>query len=161
MDDDGTLDDTVLMNRLHDMFSTHDAPPPAVIGLAQGLYRLRHLDAELASLTGDSAVDGLEVAVRRSGDPAGDVRLLTFESAELAIEIEVSGSGRTRRVVGQLVPGGPATLEARQPSAPRPRHAEADERGRFEFDALAPEPMSLTWRRKGSRAVTTEWTGLA
>lgn len=149
-------DDNVLMNRLHDMFTAHDSPPPTVVDLAQRMYSLRHLDAELASLTGDSAVDGLEVAVR-----GGDVRLLTFESAELAIEIEVSGTGRTRRVVGQLVPAGPATLEARQPSAPQPRHAEADERGRFEFDALAPEPLSLTWRRKGSRAVTTEWTGLA
>jgi hypothetical protein len=156
MDDESTVDDTVLMNRLHDMFSAHDAPPQNVIGLAQGLFGLRSLDAELAALTGDSAVDGLAVAVRGS-----DVRLLTFESAELAIEIEVSGTGRTRRVVGQLVPGGPATLEARQPSAPRPLHAEADERGRFEFGALAPEPLSLTWRRPGSRAVTTEWIGLA
>src|SRR5687767_5164719 len=149
MDDERTVDDTVLMNRLHDMFAVHDAPPPTVVGLAQGLFGLRHLDAELAALTGDSAVDGLEIAVRGS-----DVRLLTFESAELAIEIEVSGTGRTRRVVGQLVPGGPATLEARQPSAPRPRHAEADARGRFEFDDLIPEPLSLTWRRPGSRAVT-------
>ena len=154
-------DDNVLLNRLHDMFSAHDAPPATVIGLAQGLYGLRHLDAELAALTGDSAVDGLEVAVRRSGNASGDVRLLTFESAELAIEIEVSGTGRARRVVGQLVPGGPATIEARQPSAPEARHAEADDRGRFEFDSLVPEPLSLTWRRPGSRSVTTEWTGLA
>jgi hypothetical protein len=151
-------DDNVLLNRLHDMFSAHDAPPATVIGLAQGLYGLRHLDAELAALTSDSAVDAPEVAVRRSGT---DVRLLTFESAELAIEIEVSGTGRSRRVVGQLVPGGPATLEARQPSAPQPRHAQADDRGRFEFESLAPEPLSLTWRRPGSRPVTTEWTGLA
>lgn len=155
------MDDNVLMNRLRDMFTAHDAAPAPVVELAQRLYRLRHLDAELATLTGDSAVDGLEMAVRGSGSSGGDVRLLTFESAELAIEIEVSGTGRTRRVVGQLVPGGPATLEARQPSAPQPRHAEADERGRFEFDALAPEPLTLTWRRPGSRAVTTEWTGLA
>ena len=150
-------DDKALMTHLYDMFTRHDAPPADVIGRVQRLYSLRELDADLAALTADSAVDGLAVAVR-----GGDVRLLTFESAELAIEIEIeiSGTGRTRRVVGQLVPGGPATLEARQPSAPRPRRAEADARGRFEFDGLAPEPFSLTWRRPGSRAVTTQWTGL-
>lgn len=151
-------DDHVLMNRLHDMFTAHDAPPAPVIDLARRLFELRALDAELAALTADSAVDGLEVAVRQAGS-SGDVRLLTFESAELAIEIEVSGSGRTRRVVGQVVPGGPAQLEAKQPSATR--HAAADDRGRFEFDALAAEPLSLTWRREGSRPVRTEWTGLA
>jgi hypothetical protein len=149
-------DDNVLMTRLQSMFSAYDAPPAPVIDLAQRLFSLRSLDAELATLVADSAVDGLAVAVR-----GGEARLLTFETAELAIELEVSGTGRTRRVVGQLVPGGPAMLEARQPSFPDARLVEADERGRFEFDGLAPEPVSLTWRRPGSRAVTTQWIGLA
>jgi hypothetical protein len=153
-------DDNVLVTRLHDMFSVHDAPPAAVIGLAQQLFSLRSLDAELATLVADSAVDGLAVEVR-GGTGVGGTRLLTFETAELAIELEVSGTGRTRRVVGQLVPDGPATVEARQPSAPSALLAEADERGRFEFEGLAPEPLSLTWRRPGSRAVTTQWIGLA
>jgi hypothetical protein len=152
-------DDNVLMTRLSEMFTRHDAPPADVVGLAQRLYGMRELDAELAALTADSAVDEFAVAVRGGGS-SGGVRLLTFESAELAIEIEVSGTGRTRRVVGQVVPGGSATLEARQPSAPEPRRAEADARGRFEFDGLAPEPLRLTWRRPGSRPVTTQWTGL-
>ncbi|GIJ68341.1 hypothetical protein [Virgisporangium ochraceum] len=147
-------EDQILVARLNDLFTRHDPPPAEVVGLAQGLFGLRRLDAELAELTADSAVDGLEVAVR-----GGDTRLLTFETAELAIEMEVSGTGRTRRVVGQLVPGGPASLEARQPSGP-PRQAEADARGRFEFDGLAPEPFSLTWSRPGARPVTTQWTGL-
>lgn len=149
-------DDNVLVTRLQNLFTGPDAPPAPVITLAQQLFSLRSLDAELATLVADSAVDGMEVAVRGTG-----ARLLTFETAELAIELEVSGEGRTRRVVGQLVPGGPATIEARQPSYPDARVAEADERGRFEFDGLAPEPMSLTWRRPGSRAVTTQWIGLA
>lgn len=152
-------DDHALVARLNDMFTRHDAPPAAVVDLARTLFGLRALDAELAELTADSAVDGLAVAVR-GADSGGDVRLLTFESAELAIEVEISGSGPTRRVVGQLVPGGPATLEARQPSAAQPWRVEADGRGRFEFDGLAPEPFSLTWSRPGSRAVTTRWTGL-
>jgi hypothetical protein len=148
-------DDSVLVTRLNDLFTRHDAPPAEVVGLAQRLFSLRQLDAELATLTADSAVDGMAVAVR-----GGDVRLLTFESAELAIEIEVSGTGRTRRLVGQVVPAGPATLEARQPSSAEPRAAVADARGRFEFDGLALEPFSLTLHTPGGRTVTTEWTGL-
>lgn len=152
-------DDAVLVTRLQNMFSVHDAPPASAIEQAQRLFSLRSLDAELATLVADSAVDGMAVAVR--GGVVDGARLLTFETAELAIELEVSGTGRVRRVVGQLVPGGPATIEARQPASPGPRLVEADERGRFEFDGLAPEPLSLTWRRRGSRAVMTQWIGIA
>lgn len=151
------MDDHVLMARLREMFSVEDAPPPSVIELAKRLYGLRMLDSELAALTADSGVDGLAVAVR-----GGETRLLTFESDELAIEIEVapSGGGRFRRVVGQLVPAGTATLEARQPSAPEPRPVAVDERGRFVIEDVRPEPLSLTCRRPGHRPVTTQWTGV-
>jgi hypothetical protein len=149
-------EDSVLMARLREMFTVEDAPPVGVTDLARRMYSLRMLDAEMAALTADSGVDGMAVAVR--GD---QTRLLTFESDELAIEIEVTGTGRARRVVGQLVPATPATLEARQPSAPEPRTVTVDERGRFVIEDVRPEPLSLTCRRPGARPVTTQWTGVA
>ena len=135
-----------------------DVPPAHVVELAKQLYGLRNLDAELAALTADSAVDPAVVAVRDGG---AATRLLTFETPDLAIEIEVSGTGRFRRVLGQLEPPGPAVIEIRQPSTPRSRRVDADERGRFVIERVEPGPVSLTCHRAGGRPVSTEWTGVA
>jgi hypothetical protein len=153
-------DDEVLMARLRDVFAA-DAPPAEAVDLAKGLFGLRTLDAELAALTADSdseadsEVDA--VAVRGS---AG-TRLLSFESADLAIEIEVSGTGPVRRVVGQVVPEGAGTIEVRQPTVGGGRTVEVDGRGRFTIDDVRPEPLNLTCRRPGARPVTTQWLGIA
>jgi hypothetical protein len=152
-------EDDILMSRLRSILSS-DSPPAHLLEQAKGLYGLRNLDAELAALTADSAVDPAPVTVRDAG-PA--VRLLTFEAPGLAIEIEieVGGTGRFHRVLGQLEPPGPAVIEIRQPSAPRPRRVDVDVRGRFVIEDVAPEPISLTCHRDGDRPVRTEWTGVA
>jgi hypothetical protein len=150
-------EDEILMSRLRAMLSA-DSSPAHVVELAKRLYSLRTLDAELAALTADSAVDPAAVAVRDGG---AATRLLTFETPELAIEIEVSGTGRFRRILGQLEPAGPAVIEIRQPSLPRSRRVDADERGRFVIDRVEPGPVSLTCHRDGDRPISTEWTGVA
>jgi hypothetical protein len=148
------VDDDLLLTRLRAVLDAADAPPPDVVDLAKGLFTLRALDAELADLTADSDADSGAVAVRDAGT---DVRLLTFEAGELTIEAEVSGVGPVRRVVGQVLPAGAGTVEARQPSRPGPRTVEVDERGRFALDDVRPGPLSLTCRRPGARPVTTSW----
>jgi hypothetical protein len=149
-------EDDILMTRLREAFAG-DRPPPATVELVKQMFGLRTVEAELAALIADSDVEPGAVAVR--GD-AQATRLLTFESAGLAIEIEVTAAGRDRRVLGQLVPPGPATIEARQPSEQEPRVTEADASGRFVLDGLRSEPLSLTVHRAGSRVVTTEWIGV-
>jgi hypothetical protein len=150
-------EDDILMTRLQELLATTEGPPPEFIELAKRMFTLRTVDAELAALIADSDVEEGAVAVRGGAE----TRMLTFESADLAIEIEVSGTGRFRRVLGQLVPAAAGTIEARQPSVERPRTVEVDERGWFVLDDVLPEPLSLTVRRSGARPVTTEWAGLA
>jgi hypothetical protein len=150
-------EDDILMARLRELLGATEAPPPEFVDLAKRMFELRTIDAELAALIADSDVEAGAVAVRGGAES----RLLTFESADLAVEIEVSGTGRTRRVLGQLVPPGPGTIEARQPSAAGVRTVEVDERGRFVLDDVRPEPLSLTCRRPGERPVRTEWCGIA
>lgn len=152
-------EDDDLMTRLRDVLAAADGPPPAAVALAKGMFGLRTLDAELAALVADSAADAGADAVAVRGST--DTRLLSFESADLAIEIEVSGAGPVRRVVGQVVPPGGGTIEVRQPGAGRPRSVEVDERGRFTIDDVRPEPLNLTCRRPGARPVTTQWLGIA
>jgi hypothetical protein len=150
-------DDESLADRLAQLFREVDAPPPAVVELARLSFGLRSLDAELATLTADSLVDPLSSTVRAGGPDSGP-RLLTFETADLAVELEVSGSGRRRRLLGQLLPPEPARIEVRQPSAPDLRWVDADERGRFVVESVDPGPVSLTCHRPGRRPIATEWT---
>jgi hypothetical protein len=70
----------------------------------------------------------------------------------------VSGAGSSRRLLGQLVPAGPASIEVRQPSGATARRVEVDDRGRFALDGVAPGPVSLVCHRPGRRAVATTWT---
>lgn len=177
-DDDD--EDLALTNSFGEFLRRLDPPPPAAIELAQLSFGLRSVDSELAALVADSDLDLAAIAVR-DGGPAGGPRLLTFEvgtgpeadrpeaepeadvtdsGAPAAIEIEVTGSGQHRRVLGQLHPPGPATIELRRTADPAPRRAEADDRGRFLIDLVGPGPVSITWHRPGQRPVSTAWTSL-
>jgi hypothetical protein len=151
--------DDVLLARLAEMFRADDGPPAVVVELAKQSFGLRTVDAELAALTADSDLDLMAVAVRL-GNAEVEPRLLTFEAAGTAVEIEVHVAGRDRRVVGQLIPSGPARIEVRQPAAPEPRSVEADHQGRFVVENVHPGPISLTCHRPGQRPVGTEWTRL-
>lgn len=149
--------------RLGEMFRTQDGPPSYVVELAKLSFGLRTVDAELAALVADSGVDADAVAVRAGGPDDGS-RLLTFEVGDpagagqmVAVEVEISGVGRHRRLLGQLHPAVPATIEVRQPAAAVPRTVQADDLGRFLVEQLTAGPFSLTCHRPGQRPVVTAW----
>jgi hypothetical protein len=152
-------DEDELFRRLTEMLSPQHNPPAMVTELAKQSFALRTIDAELAALTADSLVEGTAAAVRR-GAQVEMPRLLTFETTGLLVELEIGGSGPARRILGELVPSGPATVELRQPGAAGVRQIDADEDGRFMIEDLRPGPFNLTCRRPGRGPVTTEWTSL-
>jgi hypothetical protein len=158
-DADRTADEAELFRRLTEMLSPQNEPPAMVTELAKQSFALRTLDAELAALTADSQIEGTAAAVRR-GALVDIPRLLTFETPGLMVELEIGGAGRQRRILGELIPSGPATIEIRQPGAAGNRTIEADDEGRFVLETLLPGPFSLTCRRPGRSPVTTEWTSL-
>ena len=156
---DSALDESELFRRLAEMLAPQHNPPASVTELAKQTFALRTVDAELAALVADSQIEGTAAAVRR-GRPQETPRLLTFQTPELLVELEIGGTGGRHRILGELVPEGRATVEVRQPQAPTPRAVEADEQGRFVIDSLVRGPFSLTCRRAGQSPVTTEWTSL-
>jgi hypothetical protein len=143
-----------LVDELRRVFELVDPVPENVLASARGSLTWRTIDAELAQLAYDSALDSEAVALVRATDT---MRMLTFESREapsFSVELGVTSAGSGYRVVGQLVPARPAEVEVRHGGGVL--EAAADELGRFAVDGVARGPMSLVCRLDG-RTIATDW----
>lgn len=145
-------EDEVLLAELRSVASRFDPVPPAAVLAARSALAWRSLDAELAELTADSAVDGEVLAQVRS---AGGPTLLAFDAPTLTVEVEVTVAGGRRQVRGQVVPPRAGRVEARHPGG-RVEVA-ADEVGRFAVDDLPSGPVSLRCQAGDGRWVETDW----
>ena len=133
-----------------------DPVPPEVLSAAHAAYDLRTIDAELAALANDSLLDRTLAGVRGDQGP----RWLTFEAPGLTVEVEVTILGARRRLIGQLVPAGRATVTVRHRGGAV--QVEADELGRFRADDLPPGPASLRCDLIGGATgpVVTDWIAI-
>ncbi len=149
--------DEQLMAELKGLLDRTASIPPWLVEAGKASYGLRSVDAELAELTRDSMVDEPALAVRGAGEP----RTLTFDAPGLTVEVEVTGSGRERRLLGQLVPPQAARVQvdSRPPDGRdvAGHSIEADARGRFALGGIGPGPLRLTCHREGHPAVATDW----
>ena len=91
--------DEALLLRLGAVLDELDPTPPEVVTEARALFGLRRLDEELAELVRDSAEDrGGLLAVRGEGD----VRLISFETGPVTVELQVTERGAVRDLVAQV-----------------------------------------------------------
>ena len=149
-------DDDAAMEELREIAAAEDPVPEHILAAARGSYTWRTIDAELAGLVYDSLLDAEALATVRS---EGTVRLLTFETPDLAVELEVTAVAGSRSIVGQLVPPGPGLVELRH--AGGRRELLADALGRFAAEGVPAGPVSLRCRREGTdAAVETEWVAI-
>ncbi|HEY3485246.1 MAG TPA: carboxypeptidase-like regulatory domain-containing protein [Ilumatobacteraceae bacterium] len=148
MNDFEQTDDEVLA-LLGDALQHHEPVPDRVLTGARAAFTWRTIDAELAELVFDSALEGAGV---RSDDIA---RQVTFQAPGVEIEVMLIDDG-SRRLVGQLVPATEVTVELT--SGDRVSSAHSDRLGRFGFDDIEPGPVRLTvLGSSGERLVHTEW----
>jgi hypothetical protein len=149
------LDDEGLLGALHEMLGERGTAPGWSVELAKGSYALRAIETELAAITSDSELTTTRSALRADSAP----RLVVFDTAALSVEIEIEAGNRAERwrLVGQLIPAGPARVQLRRNSPGQPAWVEADERGRFAVDDLASGPLSLICVRQGLSATATAW----
>jgi hypothetical protein len=135
-----------------------DPVPPEVVRDARAAWELRSVDAELAALVNDSPLGRPLAGMRAAEGP----RSLTFEAPGLIVEVEVAVVGDRRRLTGQLVPPGRATVTVRHGGGAV--EVEADELGRFRADDLAPGAASLRCEPAGGGAaggtVVTDWVAI-
>ena len=121
--------DELLMAELRGFFADVDPVPPLVSEITKASLGWRRLDAELAELLSDSALEEQAFALTRGGTEA-PARAVTFSSGGLTIDIEVHADDEDRMLLGQLSPPAPATIEI-QRMAEAPLSTEADRLGRF------------------------------
>jgi hypothetical protein len=144
-----TPDDIDLLAKIREVYDELDPVPSQVLDAARGALTWLTVDAELAELTVDSLTE--TSAVRGN---AG-ARLVTFEAQSLTVEVEVTETGDTRRLVGQLVPPGPAQVSVRTGNSAQT--VQADSLGRFTVEGIPAGPVSLLCRQAESREIVTSW----
>src|SRR5262249_43330425 len=130
--------DEALLAELRAIARVVSPVPVDVVDAARAAYTWRTIDAELAELTFDSEAEPWGGVLVRGAAPTS--RLLTFDAPDLTVGVEVSVLGDPRRLVGQLVPPGPGSLEVRHSGDPI--LVQADDLGRFSVDGVAPGQVS-------------------
>ena len=143
------MNDDLLMDRLREIAGVADAAPALVHAAASAAFALRDLDASLAELVRDSAESSL-AAVR--GD--GDDRLLSFESGDVTVEMQVTENGPRRDVVAHV--SGAALADATVDMLGASRSVSTDD-GVLVVRDLPPGPLRLRLTTTAGAAVATSW----
>lgn len=128
--DDAHDPDEVLVSELREYFARVDPVPGPVTEAARAALGWRRLDAELAELLSDSAVDEESLAgVRGVSTPT---RSISFGARELTIELEIHSDGARRTLLGLIAPPFVASIEIQTADgATEVARTESDELGRF------------------------------
>lgn len=146
-------DDERLLGRLREAMQARQAVPAWFVETAKGAYTWHNIDAELAQLTYDSSRDrDQSVSVRAE---TASVRALTFTSAHMSIELEVTEDS----LLGQIIPPGAGTIEA-QTREGVTATASVDEIGYFSITPIPPSPIRLRCRSAHGTDVVTGWITL-
>jgi hypothetical protein len=132
--------DERLMAELRAFFAEVDPVPPLVVETAKASLGWRRLDADLAELLSDSALEEELFALARGGE--APARAVTFSSPDLTIDIEVHADDHGRTLLGQLSPPAPATIEI-HPMVQASLSTHADHLGRFRVRLAAGDTIRL------------------
>ena len=147
-----------LLDALKDALRLTDGVPDEVVAAAKGSFTWRTIDAELAALSYDSLLTG-ELAGTRG---QVDTRTLSFEFGPLTVEIEVDDapSGPGCRLVGQVAPRVPESVEVHHVEMSGAKVIQPDGFGRFTFEGVERGPVRLLLRfspAEGPAMLLTEW----
>ena len=145
-------DDDELLAALGEAIQAREEVPEWFVETGKNAYAWHNIDAELARLTYDSSRDRDAVAMVRS--EAASIRALTFTSAQLSIELEVTGGS----LVGQIIPPRAGTLEVHTTAGVA--SSPVDEIGCFAVTPIPNSPFRLRCRTEDGTDVLTGWITL-
>ncbi|MFI6295002.1 hypothetical protein ACIBEJ_25660 [Nonomuraea sp. NPDC050790] len=139
-------DDERLLAALGQARRAAEEVPPEFVSAAKGAYLWRDVEAELAALVYDSALDSELLAVTRGGQ-----RVLIFRTGEDTIEAEVG----PETLLGQLLPPRPGSAEC-QLATGQSETTPIDESGCFVFPSAPPGAFRIRCRTDAG-VVRTPW----
>ena len=146
------LSDDELLARLSRLAAAVDPVPERLLAAARDAFGLRELDARVAELVRDSAVGASAIPVRGPAAP----RMLSFEVGDVAVECTVTPRQARRDILGQLVGGTAATVDAQVPGAPAVTTQVGDD-GWFGVRDLPAGPVRLRCRLADGTTLVTSW----
>lgn len=142
-----------LFARLSRIADEIDPVPSLSYELGYAAFGFRRIDSELVELAADSAVDTRAPAEVRG---ESSVRLLTFEAADLEVELQVLPQGGRRSLLGQVIG---AVAQVQVESAEGVTRAAIGPHGRFQLDD-APAGRIRLHVTGGSAAFVTSWVAI-
>jgi hypothetical protein len=146
-------DDDEILAALRLAVQARQAVPAEFVAAARDVFAWHNIDAELAQLTYDSARDA-ELAQRTRAE-AATIRALTFTSARLSVELEVTADS----VLGQLVPAQTAAVQIRHRDGAEATVI-ADDIGCFRIDPIPAGSFRLQCRTADGIEMLTGWLRL-
>jgi hypothetical protein len=146
-------DDEELLAALQQAVAEQQSVPPEFVQAAKSAFAWHNIDAELAELTYDSSRDAeLEPSTRAE---TASIRALTFTSAHLTIELEVTQDA----VLGQIIPPQSGTVRV-QPKEGTETTTSADEIGCFSIRPVPAGTFRLHCKTGSDADALTGWITL-
>lgn len=145
-------DDDNLLEALRAAMKARSQVPPELVRAAKDIYAWHTIDAELAALTFDSGREPEAVGTRSE---SASIRALTFRSARLTIEVEVTENS----LIGQVMPPREGTVQA-QTRDGAITVAPVDGIGCFSVEPIPPGPFRLRYQNREAADVVTAWITL-
>jgi hypothetical protein len=146
-------DDEDLLVVLRQALAERQAVPPEFVAAAKNAFAWHNIDAELAELTYDSSRDA-ETAPSTRAETAS-IRALTFTSAHLTIELEVTHDS----LLGQIVPAQSGTIKVQLRDGAEST-VPADGIGRFTIRPMPAGTFRLHCRTAADADALTNWITL-
>ncbi len=143
-------DDERLLAALGEAIRARQAVPSWFVETGKHAFAWHNIDDELAQLTYDSNEDRIQATAMRS--EKASIRALTFTSAHLSLELEVTGNS----LLGQIIPPRAGTLEIHT-GAGEISTTEVNEMGDFSVDPIPDRPFRLRCRTADGIVVLTGW----
>lgn len=154
-DEDGLAalrEDDKLLAALREALSASEAVPAWFVETGKNAYAWHNIDAELAQLTYDSFSDQRTATATRS--ETASIRALTFTSANLSMELEVSEDS----LLGQIIPPRAGMLEIHTKTGVIT--TSVDEIGCFAVEPKPDTSFRLRCRIADGTDVLTGWINL-
>ncbi len=148
-------DDEQLLAALGEAMRAREAVPDEFVDMGKSAYTWHTIDAELAQLTYDSSREQDRDAAASLRAETASIRALTFTSAHLSLELEVTESS----LLGQIIPPRSGTIET-QSRAGATTSTPVDEIGCFAVDPIPASPFRLRYRAADGTDVLTGWITL-